>query len=71
MQIASLRTERLPVHTANLLSNLINQMLTGMSALERAKERKNEADIEYWYQYQLKAERELQALGIHLAAPLE
>lgn len=64
-------TDRLPVKVANELSNLINQMLTGMSALERAKERGKQEDIDYWYEYQLKAEKELQALGIHLAAPLE
>jgi hypothetical protein len=63
--------DRLPVKVANELSNLINQMLTGMGAVERAKTRNNNADLEYWYEYQLKAEKELQALGIHLAAPLE
>lgn len=65
------RIHRLPVHSANLLSNLINQMLLGKEAVDRAKLRNDKPNIEYWYQYQLNAEKELQALGIHLAAPLE
>lgn len=65
--------ERLPVKAANELSNLINQMLLGKESLANAENRipRNEEDVRYWYDYQLKAEQELQARGIHLAAPLE
>ena len=62
---------KLPVKVANELSCLLNQMLACMAALERAKERNNQEDIDFWYHYQLKAERGLQEMGIHLAAPLE
>jgi hypothetical protein len=42
-----------------------------MDALARAEARDPQVpgDIRYWYEYRLKAERDLQALGIHLAAP--
>lgn len=65
--------ERLPVAHANLLSNLINQMLLGKESRIFAENRtpRNEADVQYWYDYQLRAEQELMTLGIHLAAPLE
>jgi len=65
--------KRLPVQTANELSNLINQMLIGKEALariERTNQRTQE-DLQYWYDYQHRAEQQLQAMGIHLAAPLE
>jgi hypothetical protein len=66
-------TVRLNTKQADELSNLINQMLLGMESRRSAEERvpRNEADVKYWYQYQLNAERQLQALGIHLSAPLE
>jgi hypothetical protein len=69
-------TKQLPVHVARDLSNLINQMLLGRETLERANARDlsvpyNLQDQQYWYEYTLSAEKQLQAWGIHLAAPLE
>jgi hypothetical protein len=46
-------------------------MLLGKESYDRAYARQDQSDIEYWYAYQMEAEQELQALGIHLAAPLE
>lgn len=63
--------DRLPVKLANAVSNQLNQMLLGKEARERAELAKDTEGVQYWYAYQLAAERELQAMGIHLAAPLE
>lgn len=62
---------KLPVKVAAELSNLINQMMVGDGARKLALERGNQSDYEYWYNYQLRAERALQDMGIHLASPLE
>jgi hypothetical protein len=63
--------QQLPIKLANQVSNALNRMLLGQEACARAIDRGNSNDTEYWHNYQLQAEKELQEMGVHLAAPLE
>jgi hypothetical protein len=65
------KLEVLPVKLAHQVSSSLNRMILGQDARLRAITRDNRADEKYWHAYQLQAEKELQAMGIHLAAPLE